>query len=96
VSKTHIDIDEDLLAQVAAITGTTTKRDTVEAALRTTLRQERRRAAVERLITRAESGYFAPLLDEHSKATTEDAEAADTRAADTRAADTDDRTHGAA
>ena len=91
MSKTHIDIDEDLLAQVAAITGTTTKRDTVEAALRTTLRQERRRAAVERLITRAESGYFAPLLEEHSEATEEDAEAPGTRAPDT-----DDRAHGVA
>ncbi|WP_337060804.1 type II toxin-antitoxin system VapB family antitoxin [Kineococcus sp. G2] len=43
MSKTHIDIDDDLLAQVAAITGTTTKRDTVDTALRTTLRHERRR-----------------------------------------------------
>ena len=82
MSKTHIDIDDDLLAQVAALTGTTTKRDTVEAALRATLHQERRRAAAERLITRAESGYFAPLLQEHPKATGEDVEvpAADTRA----------------
>ena len=68
MSKTHIDIDDDLLAQVAAVTGTTTKRETVEAALRATLRQERRRAAAERLITRAESGYFAPLLEDHPKA----------------------------
>ncbi|GAB3598467.1 hypothetical protein GCM10027586_00420 [Kineococcus gypseus] len=75
MSKTHIDIDDDLLAQVAALTGTTTKRDTVEAALRATLHQERRRAAAERLITRAESGYFAPLLQEHPKARGEDVEA---------------------
>jgi hypothetical protein len=86
LSKTHIDIDDDLLAQVAAITGTTTKRDTVEAALRATLRQERRRAAAERLITRAESGYFAPLLQEHPKATYQDVEAPGT----------DDRAQGAA
>ncbi|PRY17066.1 type II toxin-antitoxin system VapB family antitoxin [Kineococcus rhizosphaerae] len=86
MSKTHIDIDDDLLAQVAAITGTTTKRDTVEAALRTTLRQERRRAAAERLITRGESGYFAPLLQEHPEATGED----------TEAPGTDGRTQGAA
>ncbi|WP_432540725.1 type II toxin-antitoxin system VapB family antitoxin [Kineococcus sp. SYSU DK002] len=86
MSKTHIDIDDDLLAQVAAITGTTTKRDTVEAALRTTLRQERRRAAAERLITRAENGYFAPLLQDHPKATGEDVEAPGT----------DDRAQGAA
>lgn len=86
MSKTHIDIDEDLLAQVAAITGTTTKRDTVEAALRTVLRQERRRAAAERLIVRAESGYFAPLLDEHPKPVEEVVDAPDT----------DDRAHGAA
>ncbi len=67
MSKTHIDIDEDLLAQVAAITGTNTKRETVEAALRTTLRQERRRAAAERLISRGESGYFSTLLDDHAQ-----------------------------
>lgn len=73
MSKTHIDIDDDLLAEVAAITGTTTKRDTVEAALRTVLHQQRRRAAAERLITRAESGYFAPLLQEHPKAANDDA-----------------------
>ena len=52
MSKTHIDIDEELLAQVARITGTSTKRETVEAALRATLRQGRRRAAVERLTHR--------------------------------------------
>ncbi|WP_432561152.1 type II toxin-antitoxin system VapB family antitoxin [Kineococcus sp. SYSU DK003] len=86
MSKTHIDIDDDLLAQVAAITGTTTKRDTVEAALRATLHRERRRAAAERLIARAENGYFAPLLREHPKATGEDVEGPPT----------DDRGHGAA
>ncbi|MBB2903184.1 hypothetical protein FHR75_004026 [Kineococcus radiotolerans] len=90
MSKTHIDIDEDLLAQVAAITGTTTKRDTVEAALRTTLRQERRRAAAERLIERGESGYFAPLLEDHPKATGEPLEVP---AADEQQ---DDRAQGAA
>ncbi|MEZ0166282.1 type II toxin-antitoxin system VapB family antitoxin [Kineococcus sp. LSe6-4] len=89
LNKTHIDIDEDLLAQVAAITGTTTERDTAEAALRTTLRHERRRAAAERLITRAENGCFAPLLQEHPKAAGQDADAPHT-------AHTGDRAHGAA
>ena len=67
MSKTHIDIDEDLLAQVARITGTTTKRETVEAALRATLRQDRRRAAVERLVARGHAGYFGALLSDHPK-----------------------------
>ena len=67
MSKTHIDIDEDLLAQVAQITGTSTKRETVQAALQLALRQGQRRAAVERLIARGQSGYFATVLQEHPK-----------------------------
>ncbi|TDE00475.1 type II toxin-antitoxin system VapB family antitoxin [Jiangella asiatica] len=44
MAKTQIDIDEDLLAQAAQVLGTKTKRDTVEAALRsTTAKQARRR-----------------------------------------------------
>jgi Arc/MetJ family transcription regulator len=44
MTKTQIDIDDDLLAQAAEILGTKTKRETVEAALRaTTARQARRR-----------------------------------------------------
>lgn len=76
MSKTHIDIDDNLLAQAAAITGTTTKRDTVDAALRTVLHQEQRRAAAERLINRAQNGYFAPLLNEHPKPTIDDQQGA--------------------
>ncbi|WP_432521047.1 type II toxin-antitoxin system VapB family antitoxin [Kineococcus sp. SYSU DK006] len=67
MSKTHIDIDEDLLARVAQITGTSTKRETVEAALQLALRHDQRRAAVERLIARGRSGYFATALQEHPK-----------------------------
>lgn len=43
MSKTQIDIDDDLLAHAAEILGTTTKRATVEAALRATTAKHARR-----------------------------------------------------
>ncbi|NDL58866.1 type II toxin-antitoxin system VapB family antitoxin [Phytoactinopolyspora mesophila] len=43
MSKTQIDIDDDLLAQAGEILGTTTKRATVEAALRATTAKHARR-----------------------------------------------------
>jgi len=43
---THIDIDDALLAEAMAATGQTTKRATVEAALRTVVRLHRQRAAL--------------------------------------------------
>ncbi len=43
MSKTQIDIDDDLLAQAGEILGTTTKRATVEAALRAATAEHARR-----------------------------------------------------
>lgn len=44
--RTNIEIDDDLLAEAMAAAGLSTKRATVEEALRTLVRQYRRRAAI--------------------------------------------------
>lgn len=44
---TNIDIDEDLLATAANIAGTTTKKSTVEAALRELIRRHERKRMLE-------------------------------------------------
>src|SRR5438132_12838143 len=59
VSKTLIDIDDDLLAQSQEILGTKTKKDTVNAALREVVRLK----AVEEFIELARAGAFDDLLD---------------------------------
>lgn len=45
--RTNIDIDDALLAEAAAIAGTTTKKSTVEAALRELVRQHNARRILE-------------------------------------------------
>jgi Arc/MetJ family transcription regulator len=45
--RTNIDIDDDLIAEAMALTGLTTKKATVEEALRRLVRQQHRRTAVE-------------------------------------------------
>ena len=47
--RTNIDIDDALLAEAMAATGQSTKRATVEAALRTVVRLQRQRAALRNL-----------------------------------------------
>jgi Arc/MetJ family transcription regulator len=47
--RTNIDIDDKLLADAMAATGETTKRATVEAALRAVIRLHNQAAALERL-----------------------------------------------
>jgi Arc/MetJ family transcription regulator len=44
--RTNIEIDDKLLAEAMAAAGLSTKKATVEAALRTLVRQHRRRAAI--------------------------------------------------
>jgi len=44
--RTNIEIDDDLLAEAMAAAGLSTKRATVEEALRTLVRHHRRRAAI--------------------------------------------------
>ena len=59
MSKTLIDIDDDLLAKSQQILGTTTKKDTVNAALREVVRLK----AAEDFIELARGGIFDDLLD---------------------------------
>lgn len=59
VTKTLIDIDDDLLARAQEALGTTTKKDTVNTAMRELLR----RIAVDDLIEMGRSGAFKDLLD---------------------------------
>lgn len=45
--RTNIDIDDDLLAEAAEVAGTTTKKSTVETALRELIRQHKVRRVLE-------------------------------------------------
>lgn len=63
VSRTVIDLDDELLASVARELGTSTKKDTVNAALREVLENRRRALALTRLRAAATDGGFdLPLL----------------------------------
>ncbi|MDX3711190.1 type II toxin-antitoxin system VapB family antitoxin [Streptomyces europaeiscabiei] len=63
MTKTLIDIDEDLLAEAAIAFGTKTKKDTVNAALRDGVERKKRALALARLAARADAGDFDVLLD---------------------------------
>jgi Arc/MetJ family transcription regulator len=58
VARTVIDLDDDLVASVARELGTTTKKDTVNAALREVLESRRRALALTRLRDAATDGAF--------------------------------------
>ncbi len=59
MSKTLIDIDDDLLTRSQRILGTATKKDTVNGALREVVR----RNAAEELIAMGHAGVYDDLLD---------------------------------
>jgi Arc/MetJ family transcription regulator len=63
MTKILIDVDDDALAEAAAVLGTKTKKDTVNAALRETTQQLRRAAALARLVELGQDGTFDELLD---------------------------------
>jgi Arc/MetJ family transcription regulator len=58
VSRTVIDLDDDLVADVAQALGTSTKKETVNTALREVLDNRRRALALTRLRSTAEEGAF--------------------------------------
>jgi Arc/MetJ family transcription regulator len=58
VSRTVIDLDDDLVSSVARELGTSTKKDTVNAALREVLENRRRALALTRLRDAASDGAF--------------------------------------
>ena len=58
MTRTLIDVDDDLLADVAQELGTTTKKDTVNRALREVLEHRRRALALTRLRDSVTDGAF--------------------------------------
>ncbi|EDY54392.1 MULTISPECIES: type II toxin-antitoxin system VapB family antitoxin [Streptomyces] len=66
MTKTLIDIDEQLLAEAAIAFGTRTKKDTVNAALREGVERKKRALALARLAARADAGDFDELLDKEN------------------------------
>lgn len=58
MSRTVIDLDDELLAAVTQALGTTTKKDTVNTALREVLENRRRALALTRLRATAADGAF--------------------------------------
>lgn len=58
MSRTVVDLDDDLLAEVASALGTHTKKETVNAALREVLENRRRALALTRLRAMASEGAF--------------------------------------
>ncbi|MFF4378596.1 type II toxin-antitoxin system VapB family antitoxin [Kitasatospora sp. NPDC001547] len=63
MAKTMIDIDEEALSLAAEVLGTTTKKDTVNAALAEVGMRERRRRARERMRALADEGVFDKALE---------------------------------
>jgi Arc/MetJ family transcription regulator len=59
MAKTLVDLDEELLAETQEILGTSTKKDTINAAMREVVR----RAAARKLIELGHAGAYADLLD---------------------------------
>jgi Arc/MetJ family transcription regulator len=58
MSRTVIDLDDELVAEVARALGTRTKKDTVNTALREVLENRRRAVALTRLREAAAKGSF--------------------------------------
>ncbi|MEU6826364.1 type II toxin-antitoxin system VapB family antitoxin [Streptomyces atriruber] len=58
MTRTVIDLDDGLVADVAKALGTSTKKETVNTALREVLENRRRAIAIARLRTAADEGAF--------------------------------------
>ena len=62
MTKSLIDLDDEALAEAAALFGTKTKKDTVNTALREAAQRQRRARALAELVEIAETGQFDELL----------------------------------
>jgi Arc/MetJ family transcription regulator len=67
MTKVLIDIDDDALTEASTLLGTTTKKDTVNRALRETAERLRRANALARLVELGETGVFDELLDKSAR-----------------------------
>ncbi|MEU3918768.1 type II toxin-antitoxin system VapB family antitoxin [Streptomyces sp. NBC_00879] len=63
MSNLYVEVDDDALSEAASILGTTTKKDTVNAALLEVAKRRRRLNALEELAAMGERGDFDVLLD---------------------------------
>lgn len=63
MSNLYVEVDDDALSEAASILGTTTKKDTVNAALREVAQRHRRLTALEELAAMGDRGDFDILLD---------------------------------
>jgi Arc/MetJ family transcription regulator len=68
MAKTLLDLDESLLAEAQDALQTSTKKDTVTAALREVLESRRRAAAVLAEMSRAKSGGYEFLVSDENDA----------------------------
>ncbi|WP_155054782.1 type II toxin-antitoxin system VapB family antitoxin [Streptomyces blattellae] len=68
MSVTQIDLDDEALAEAMRLMGSTTKKDTVNAALRDYVARVRRLEAAEKLAVRGERGEFDAAAAAHAAA----------------------------
>ncbi|WP_406319264.1 type II toxin-antitoxin system VapB family antitoxin [Streptosporangium sp. NBC_01639] len=68
MSVTQIDLDDEALAEAMRMLGTTTKKDTVNAALREYVARVKRIEALEKLSARAARGEFDEAIAAHEGA----------------------------
>ncbi|MFF0111903.1 type II toxin-antitoxin system VapB family antitoxin [Streptomyces prasinus] len=66
MSVTQIDLDDEALADAMRLMGTTTKKETVNAALRDYVARIKRLEAAEKLTTRGERGEFERAAAAHA------------------------------
>ncbi|MEV8508011.1 type II toxin-antitoxin system VapB family antitoxin [Actinoplanes sp. NPDC051475] len=66
MTKSLIDLDDEALAEAASLYGTTTKKDTVNTALREAALRSKRLQALERLAESGRAGDFDELLDKRT------------------------------
>lgn len=66
MTKILVDVDDQALADAAQVLGTTTKKDTVNAALREIAQRRRRAEALAQLREMAREGQFDELMDKRN------------------------------
>ncbi|MGF1425217.1 type II toxin-antitoxin system VapB family antitoxin [Kitasatospora sp. LaBMicrA B282] len=62
MTATNIEIDADILAEAMRLLGTTTKKETVNTALREVVQRLKRLEALERMTARAADGELSPAI----------------------------------
>lgn len=68
MTTTQIDLDDDALGEAMRLMGTTTKKDTVNQALRDYINRVRRVEAAQRLFERGQRGEFDHVAQAHAAA----------------------------